>query len=504
MIKVIYSHYLCKIEGLTSEQFKGLKNVLKYEENYRTREMIKQRAGFMPERWKYLINKEGYFYSGLLSDTIRYLKKNNIEHELIMPKLPKLSEEEIKEAFFRLDNMPVKPRPYQVEAILKMVDARQGVTVAGTGAGKSIIIGGICHFLYKKTLIVVDALDIAEQLAKEISFYTGESCGLIKGGRWEANHLFTVAVSDSIHSKTKKKMTKEVKKFIDSIEVLIIDECHHATAPSYELMLELIKAPYRFGLTATPMGNYYKGEQGLTSNEPLLKGLLGPTVFAKTTKTLIEEGWLSVPTIYMVENRLDFNKDEDEIGEYSYEETKWICENKERNLKAANIIKKSVEEDKNCIVFVNRVEHGKEFARLLEDIGVDPSLLRFAYGEIIGPARQQMFNEFRSGEAKVLIGTVLNEGLNFQIGVGLNLGAGMTPRLAIQRLGRILRKPRTSSGDVDTSTPCYTDYYDFIDTVHPIFRRHSSERMKIYKEMGHNVVEIKEPKKQKKIDTKDF
>jgi superfamily II DNA or RNA helicase len=494
------------IEGLTPDQFIDLQGVLKYEESYRTRMMIQQKSGYMPPRWKPLINKKGFFYSGLLADCIKHLKNKGIEYELILPKMPELSEQDIEDGIFRLNNMPVKPRPYQLDAILTMVESRRGVTVAGTGAGKSIIIGGLCHFLYKKTLVVVDSVDIAEQLAKEIAFYTGEPVGLIKGGRWETNHMFTVAVSDSIHSKTKGKMKKEVKDFIKSIKVFIIDECHHATAPSYELMIELIDAPYRFGLTATPLGNYYQGEQGLTSNAPLLKGLLGSTVFSKSTNDLIAEGWLSIPHIHLLEHKMSFNKDEDEIGEYQDEETKWICEDIERNQKAVNVITQAVSENKNCIVFVNRVEHGKLFAKLLEQNGIDPSLLRFAYGEIIGPQRQQMFSEFRSGEAKVLIGTVLNEGLNFQIDVGLNLGGGMTPRLAVQRLGRILRKPRSASGDVDTATPCHTIYYDFLDKVHPIFRRHSNERKSVYENDGHKITEVKEPKKQKKatFSTKDF
>jgi superfamily II DNA or RNA helicase len=340
------------------------------------------------------------------------------------------------------------------------LDSKRGAVVAGTGAGKGVIIAGICTFMYTKTLIILDSVDVAEQLAKELYQYTGISTGLIKGGRWETDQLITVAVIDSIHSKTKGKMNKEVKAFVDSIELLIIDEAHHASAPTYESFLEKCKAPYRFGLTATAMGNYYRGEKGLTSNEPLLKGLLGATVWQKTSTDLVKEGWLSVPTIYMLEHKMSF---EGETGLYSDEEKHWIIENEDRNMKAAKIIDQAVKEDKNCIIFINRVEHGKIFVKMLEQLGVDKSLIRYAYGEITGADRQAMFADFKSGEARVLIGTVLNEGLNFQIDVGLNLGAGMTPRLALQRLGRILRKPKSASGDVDLNTPSYTTYYDFLD-----------------------------------------
>ncbi len=492
MIKIIYDNYLSKIEGITPEQFLFLRDILKYEVPYMERKSTSNFTGYMPERWKYLINTKGFFYSGLLQDVIDALNAKKIPFEFeSRVKFPEMSEEDIKIGFMRLKEMPVSPRPYQMEAILTAVDSKRGVVVAGTGAGKGVIISGICSFIYEKTLILLHSVDIAEQLSKEIFEYTSIPTGLIKGGRWETDKLITVAVIDSVRSKTQKKMSKEVKKWLDSIKVLIIDECHHATANSYENFLEKCSAPYRYGLTATALGSYYKGENGLTSNAPLLKGLLGSPVWIKTSKDLIDEGWLSVPTIYVMENDLGWNKDEHDIGLYSDEETKWLIENESRNKIAVNLICETISKDKNVIVFINRIEHGKILVKMLEEANVDSSTIRYAYGEINGPARQKMFKEFKSGEAKILIGTVLNEGLNFQINVGINLGGGMSPRTAIQRIGRILRKPRSESGDVDTSTPSYTDYYDFRDKGHPIFVKHGKERLNIYEELGHDVKIVK-------------
>lgn len=502
MIKIIYDHYLSKIEGLDSLQFTSLKDLLKYEIPYMNRHQISLRTGFLPDKWKYLINKNGYFYSGLLQDVEWWLGKNKIEYELeYRCEFSFMKESEYDHAFIRLEQMPVTPRDYQIEAILTAVDSKRGVVVAGTGAGKGVIIAGICTFIYEKTLILLDSVDIAEQLAKEITEYTGIQTGLIKGGRWETDQLITVAVIDSVHSKTKGKMKKEIKNWIDSINVLIIDECHHASAPTYESFLEKCKASYRFGLTATAMGNFYKGENGLTSNTPLLKGILGPAIWMKTSIDLINEGYLSIPDITMIEIDFGWDKDNDLIGQYSEEEKRWIIENEERNMRACKIIQDALKRDLNVIVFINRVEHGKILVKMLEDLGVDSALVRYANGQIVGPERQKMFKEFKSGEARVLIGTVLNEGLNFQIGVGINLGAGQSPRTAVQRLGRILRKPRGKNGDVDTSTPSYTSYYDFKDKGHPIFVKHGKERQKVYEDLGLEVKIVKTEKKKKKKES---
>lgn len=501
MIKVIYDNYLSKIEGMTEIQYAAIKTRLKYEEPYMTRMSIKNTRGFMPERWKYLINSKGFFYSGLLGDVMDVLDQMKVEYEFESKvKFPEMSDEDIKQGIFRLKQMPVTPRPYQMEAVFTAIDGKRGAIVAGTGAGKGVIIAGLCTFLYTKTLIILDSVDIAEQLAKELYQYTGISTGLIKGGRWETEQLITVAVIDSLHSKTKGKMKKDVKAFIDSIELLIVDEAHHASAPTYEGFMQKCSAPYRFGLTATALGSYYRGENGLTSNEPLLKGIIGSTLWQKTSTDLVKEGWLSVPTIYMLEHRMNF---EGETGLYSDEERHWIIENEERNMKAAKIVKQAVEDDKNCIVFVSRVEHGKILVKLLEDIGLDKDLIRYAYGEITGADRQRMFQDFKSGEAKVLVGTVLSEGLNFQIGVGINLAGGQTPRLALQRLGRILRKPKGPNGDVDLTTPTYTTYYDFLDVGHPIFKKHAKERQDIYSKQGHEVktIVLEKPTRKKKKTT---
>lgn len=505
MIVVTYDHYLSKIDGLSSEQFDQLKELLRYEIPYQTRFQVSQRTGYLPERWKYLINKKGYFYSGLLQDVQEFFRRKSIEYQMeYRCKFKHMEEDEFDHAFIRLEQMPVNPRDYQIEAILTAIDSKRGVVVAGTGAGKGVIIAGICTFIYEKTLILLDSVDIAEQLAKEITEYTGIPTGLIKGGRWETSQLITVAVIDSIHSKTKGKMKKDVKEFVDSINVLIIDECHHASAPSYEAFLEKCNASYRFGLTATAMGNFYKGENGLTSNTPLLKGILGPAIWMKTSIDLINEGYLSIPEINMIQVDFGWDKEVDLIGQYSEEEKRWIIENEERNSRACAIIKDAVSKDQNVIVFINRVEHGNIIVKMLKELDVDPGLVRYANGQIVGPERQKMFKEFKSGEAKVLIGTVLNEGLNFQIGVGINLGAGLSPRTAVQRLGRILRKPRGANGDVDTKTPSHTTYYDFLDSGHPIFVKHGRERHKIYRDLGLEVNKIKTEKKKQKKSTEEF
>ncbi|HUE03583.1 MAG TPA: DEAD/DEAH box helicase family protein [Bryobacteraceae bacterium] len=72
------------------------------------------------------------------------------------------------------------------------------------------------------------------------------SIGQIGGGKSARTGCIDVAVIQSLHRKD------EVKDFVAEYGQVIVDECHHISAFTFEQVMKQVKARYVVGLTATP------------------------------------------------------------------------------------------------------------------------------------------------------------------------------------------------------------------------------------------------------------
>ncbi|HUA20167.1 MAG TPA: DEAD/DEAH box helicase family protein [Bryobacteraceae bacterium] len=84
-----------------------------------------------------------------------------------------------------------------------------------------------------------------ERLAMFLAM-SANTIGRIGGGRSDRTGLVDVAVIQSLHRKD------EVKDFVAEYGHVIVDECHHISAFTFEQVMKQVKARYIVGLTATP------------------------------------------------------------------------------------------------------------------------------------------------------------------------------------------------------------------------------------------------------------
>jgi superfamily II DNA or RNA helicase len=73
-----------------------------------------------------------------------------------------------------------------------------------------------------------------------------KSIGQVGGGKSERNGLVDLAIIQSTHDKA------GVKDFVAEYGQVIVDECHHLSAFTFEQVMKQVKAKYVLGLTATP------------------------------------------------------------------------------------------------------------------------------------------------------------------------------------------------------------------------------------------------------------
>lgn len=140
-----------------------------------------------------------------------------------------------------------KSRPYQQECIDKVDSLKEGrfLIALATGLGKTWIFS---HFKrYGRVLI----LSHRDELVNQPRRYFDCSFGVEKA---ENHSNGEEVVSASVQTLSHDSRLKQYKP--DDFHTIIIDEAHHAAAPSYKKILNYFSGAKRvIGVTATPKRN---------------------------------------------------------------------------------------------------------------------------------------------------------------------------------------------------------------------------------------------------------
>ena len=139
----------------------------------------------------------------------------------------------------------VELRPYQLNAIEKMRRGIQGVVVMPCGGGKTVAATAAIAVIDQPTLIVVHTHDLLEQWRDTIHRILGIEAGVVADG---ACNPSTVTVA-TIQTLTRLAFNN-LYDLSTQFGCVIVDEAHHTPASTFQTVLRLIPARYRFGLTA--------------------------------------------------------------------------------------------------------------------------------------------------------------------------------------------------------------------------------------------------------------
>src|SRR5450759_1362190 len=140
-------------------------------------------------------------------------------------------------------------RPFQEEAVAKITAHDEGILCAPTAFGKTAVAAWLIAKRKVNTLVVVHRQQLLDQWQERLGMFLAlpaKSIGHIGGGKTDRTGCVDVAVIQSLYRKDK------VKDFVAEYGHVIIDECHHISAFSFEQVMRQVKARYVTGLTATP------------------------------------------------------------------------------------------------------------------------------------------------------------------------------------------------------------------------------------------------------------
>ncbi|PYT99687.1 MAG: restriction endonuclease subunit R [Acidobacteria bacterium] len=139
-------------------------------------------------------------------------------------------------------------RPEQTVAAHAMLAHETGVLAATTAFGKTVVAAWLIAQRGVNTLVLVHRRQLQHQWIERLSTFLGmpeRTVGRIGGGRTKATGLLDVAV---IQSMVRSGLVDDL---VSNYGHLIVDECHHLSAQSFEQVARQAKAKFVTGLSAT-------------------------------------------------------------------------------------------------------------------------------------------------------------------------------------------------------------------------------------------------------------
>ena len=141
-------------------------------------------------------------------------------------------------------------RSEQTLTVTEMLKHDTGVLCAPTAFGKTVSAAAMIAERKVSTLILVHRTQLMDQWASRLSSFLGideKQIGKLGGGKRKQGGFIDIALMQSLNRKG------EIDERIAEYGQIIVDECHHLSAFSFEQILKSAKAKYVLGLTATPI-----------------------------------------------------------------------------------------------------------------------------------------------------------------------------------------------------------------------------------------------------------
>jgi len=265
---------------------------------------------------------------GLLESILKILNENHILYEIHDLR----SNPKMKQKFNFLGDLTTE----QQNVLKDVLQKPQGVIVAPTGFGKTVLGVALISKLKLRTLVIVNRVNLAEQWEGQIKkFTTSINVGKFYDHYNELGQDIDIVTIQSIAA------YKDIDEITKNYGLIMIDEAHHVASPSYERLIRKFHAKHIIGLTAT-----LKRSDGL---ESIVTAMIGPVI----TEVGIDSKQIRrLLTVRLTGFKVS-STDELSISD-AYQK---LYENKERNEMILNDIKAAFEMKKNILVLTDRISH---------------------------------------------------------------------------------------------------------------------------------------------------
>ena len=352
----------------------------------------------------------------------------------------------------------------QQQASTALLAHETGVFVAPPGAGKTVVGIEVIAKRARNTLILVHRTPLLDQWRAQLALYLDlkpSEIGQIGGGKFKPNGHLDVAMLQTLVRR------EDVAELVADYGHVVVDECHHVPAVSFERVMQEVRARYVTGLTATP--------QRRDGHQPILEFQLGPVRFAVDPRSAAAE--------HMFEHRLVM---QETLFRVSEGETPGIQElysalaaDRARNDMILEDVAQALAEGRSPVLLTERRDHLEQLAERLHDRVRHLVILRGGMGVKQRREVSEQLASIPAGEERLLLATgrFLGEGFDDARLDTLFLAMPVSWKgTLVQYAGRLHRQCRGKSE---------VRIYDYVDRQVPMLARMFERRMKGYRAMGY-------------------
>jgi superfamily II DNA or RNA helicase len=395
---------------------------------------------------------------GCLEDALAMLKAHNIKTEIDKKRFEGAS---IDATFHG------ELHPFQQEAGDKMLAYENGILSAPTAFGKTVLAAWLIAQRKVNTLVLVHRRQLMDQWRERLALFFDkpiEDLGQIGGGKTKVTSHIDVGLIQSLIRKG------EVKDIVAEYGQVIVDECHHIPAFTFEQVLKQVKARYVVGLTATPIRK--------DGHHPIIMMQCGPIRFRENAKRQAA----TMPFKYVVLTRFTDFKLPAELTDPKIQDIySALVFDKHRNELIFNDLLKALEMGRSPLLLTERTEHLEWFAEHLKGFAQNIIILRGGMGPKQRKALAEQIKAVPDSKERVIIATgrYIGEGFDDARLDTLFLAMPISWRGTLQQyVGRLHRQHDNKQ---------VVQVYDYVDIHIPTLMRMYKKRLKGYDAIGYLV-----------------
>lgn len=374
-------------------------------------------------------------------------------------------------------------RQDQIPAAESLLEHKNGVLSATTAFGKTVIAAYLIGQRKVNTLILVHTQALLNQWTQSLSEFLEINetlpelqkkrgrrkerslIGQLGGTKRNLSGIVDVAIIQSLIS------DNEVKVLVKDYGMVIVDECHHVSAVSFEKVLKEVNARYVYGLTATPTRQ--------DGHQPIIHMQCGPIRYQVDAKAQAKKRPFDhavIPRFTAFAQPLTDNVPWKITDAYAAMQT-----DEERNGKIISDVLDAIATGRTPLVLTERYDHAKLLAELLTAKGQRVVLLS---GKGTAKEKQELLQKLARIPADepltlVATGRYIGEGFDYPRLDTLFLAMPISWKGTLaQYAGRL---HRNYEGKQEVLI------YDYVDIRVPMLERMYQKRLLGYAAIGYTV-----------------
>lgn len=359
-------------------------------------------------------------------------------------------------------------RVEQEQAVLKLLESPIGILSATTGFGKTVIAAALIAKRNVNTLIIVHRKQLIDQWKERLSTFLNlenHQIGQIGGGKNKQSGIIDIATIQSLNYKG------EIKDQVTQYGQIIVDECHHISAFSFERVLKKADAKFIHGLTATPTR-----KDGL---QPIMTMQLGPIrykVHAKNQAKVRPFEHILLPRYTSFKS---VNEGDEKNIQLLYKE---LIKDENRNQIIFDDVLQELEKGVTPIILTERLEHVYHLESTFKGFAKNIIVLTGGMSKQEEKEKIKRLEELPDDEERLIIATgkYIGEGFDHARLDCLFLAMPLSWKGTLQQyVGRLHRLHDYKSK---------VKVFDYVDHKEPMLKAMFDKRMKGYHSMGYKIL----------------